>query len=162
MGDAMQLSANFVLDEFLKSQQGTRLGLDNTPSPAVITALKTLCERVLEPVRKHFGRPMAINSGYRSPAVNKAVGGAADSQHVRGEAADIEIPGLANGDIAIWIRDNLAFDQLILEAYRPGQPSSGWVHVSFTTRQPLRKSVLTATPKGNGQKGMDYRTGLFI
>ena len=146
----------------MKSQQGARLGLDNTPPPAVITALKTLCERVLEPVRKQFGRPMAINSGYRSPAVNKAVGGAADSQHVRGEAADIEIPGLANGDIAIWIRDNLAFDQLILEAYRPGQPSSGWVHVSFTTRQPLRKSVLTATPKGNGQKGMDYRTGLFI
>lgn len=158
----MQLSPNFTLAELTRSDTATRLGIDNTPPAAVISALRHLCERVLEPTRRQFGRPVRVNSGYRSPRANSAVGGSDTSQHVFGEAADLEIPGIANGDIAIWIRDNLVFDQLILEAYTPGQPSSGWVHVSLTTRRVPRKSVLTATPRGGGQRGMDYRPGLII
>ncbi len=158
----MQISAHFTLAELTRSDVALRLGIDNTAPPAVISALRHLADRVLEPVRRQFGRPVRINSGYRSPRLNMAVGGSATSQHVFGEAADLEIPGVANGDIALWIRDTLVFDQLILEAYTPGQPSSGWVHVSLSTRRAPRRSVLTATPRGGGQRGMDYRPGLII
>jgi hypothetical protein len=145
--------------EMVKSQAAARLGLRNTPGPAATQALILLCHNVLEPVRAHFGRPVIINSGFRATAVNRAVGGSGTSQHVRGEAADIEIPGVANGDVAKWIRDNLPFDQLILEAYTPGKPSSGWVHVSYSVNR-MRKQVLTATPKRGA--GMVYSAGLQL
>jgi hypothetical protein len=90
-----------------------------------------------------------INSGYRGPALNEAVGGSSNSQHCKGEAVDIECPGTGNYDVAKWIEDNLDFDQLILEFYTPGIPDSGWVHVSYKS-EGNRKQSLTAM-KENGK-----------
>jgi hypothetical protein len=138
----MKLSPNFHLSEFTKSQAAVRRGLDNRPGEAELSALRLLCEKVLEPTRAHFGKPLLISSGYRSPAVNRAIGGARNSQHVKGEAADFEIPGVSNVEVCRWMEVNLNYDQLILEFYIPGQPNSGWVHVSY--RQPYRNQELTA------------------
>ena len=139
----MNLSANFTLKELTKSDTATRLGLDNTPDEETIENLKLLCEKVLQPVREHFGKPVTINSGYRSPESNAAVGGSKTSDHCLGRAADIEIPGVPNADLAQWIMDNLEYTQLILEFYTPGIPDSGWVHVSYDPDN-LKKQELTA------------------
>jgi hypothetical protein len=87
-----------------------------------------------------------VNSAFRHPDVNQKVGGSRNSDHTRGQAADIEIPGVANAELAEWIRDNLEFRQLILEFYTPGIPDSGWVHVSYVAED-NKKEVLTATKK---------------
>lgn len=143
----MKLSPNFSLMEFTKSQTGERMGIDNTPPPHAIASLKMLCVNVLEPIRRHYGRPVVINSGYRGPELNKEVRGKPTSQHCKGEAADIEIPGVANGDLAQWIAENIQYDQLILECYRKGIPDSGWVHVSYKPKG-NRHQKLTATIVG--------------
>ena len=140
----MNLSANFTLKELTKSDTATRLGLDNTPDDEALENLKTLCEKVLQPVREHFGKSVTVNSGYRSPESNAAVGGSKTSDHCKGMAADIEIVGVANADLAQWIMDNLEYTQLILEFYTPGIPDSGWVHVSYDPNN-LKKQELTAT-----------------
>jgi zinc D-Ala-D-Ala carboxypeptidase len=143
-----QLSANFTLKEFTKSETATRLGLDNTPNEEVIGRLKTLVETIIQPVREHFGKT-TINSGYRSPESNAAVGGSKTSDHCKGFAADIEVPGVANGDLAEYIKANFKFTQLILEFYTQGIPDSGWVHVSYDPSN-LKCECLTAT-KQNGK-----------
>ena len=140
----MQLSKNFTMAEFIKSDTATRLGIDNTPQGEHLEAAKELFENVVQKVRDHFG-PTVLNSGYRSTKLNEAVRGVATSQHCLGEAADIEVPGVANADVANWIVDNLDFDQVILEFYTPGQPSSGWVHVSYKADGSNRKKALTAS-----------------
>ncbi len=145
----MRLSPNFTLAELTR----TSTGLPNTPPPEIIEKLRAVCVNVLEPVRAHFGRPVTVNSGYRSPQVNRAVKGAATSQHVRGEAVDFEVPGVGNGVVAAWVRDNLEYDQVILEAHYPHLPSSGWVHCSWTPAR-RRKSVLTFTPGKGYTKGL--------
>ncbi len=137
-----QLSPNFHLSEFVQSQTATRRRIANQPGPKELDALRLLCVKVLEPVRQHFGRPVVISSGYRSPALNRAIGGARNSQHTTGEAADFEIPGASNVEVARWMWAKLNYDQLILEFYTPGQPNSGWVHVSYC--QPYRNQELTA------------------
>ena len=142
----MNLTANFTLAEMTKSETALRKGLDNTPGETEIANLKLLCERVLQPVRDHFGKGVKVNSGFRHPEVNAAVGGSRTSDHCQGQAADIEIPGVANAELAEWIKDNLEFRQLILEFYTPGIPDSGWVHVSYDPAD-LKKQVLTATKK---------------
>ncbi len=129
----MKLSEHFSLTEMTKSQTGERKGIDNTPGDKEIENLKSLCENVLEKIRIHFGRPVVINSGFRGPKLNKAVGGAKTSQHLTGQAADIEIPEISNKVLFCWIRDNLKFDQLILEFHKEGIPDSGWVHVSWNS-----------------------------
>jgi len=140
----MQLTKNFFLHEFIKSPTALRLGINNYPDEKVVKNLKRLCEKVLQPVRDHFDRPVVITSGYRSPLLNKHVGGAPNSQHTTGEAADFYIPGIDNLQVASWIKDNLIFDQLILEYYQGG--NSGWIHVSYSDRN--RKQVLTITYSG--------------
>jgi zinc D-Ala-D-Ala carboxypeptidase len=145
----MQLSPHFSLAEMTRSATAQSIGDPNQPGPAELANLKTLCAKVLEPIRMHFGQPVRINSGYRSPRTNRAVGSSNGSQHRLGEAADIEIQGIENAAIAIWIRDNLIFDQLILENYRRGVAGSGWVHVSYRTGR-LRPSVLTMTMASHG------------
>jgi len=140
----MQLSKNFTMAEFVKSDTANRLNIDNTPEGEHLEAAKALFENVVQKVRDHFG-PTVLNSGYRSPDLNEAVRGSKTSQHCKGEAADIEVPGVANADVANWIVDNLDFDQVILEFYTPGQPSSGWVHVSYKADGTNRKSILTAS-----------------
>jgi len=152
----MKLSKNFTLQEFTKSQTALRQGIDNTPEGEHLEAAKALFENVVQPVRENFG-PTVINSGYRGPALNEAVGGSAKSQHCKGEAVDIECPGVPNADIAQWIVDNLDFDQVILEFYTPGIPDSGWVHVSYRADGENRKSILTAM-KEDGKTV--YKTGL--
>lgn len=129
----MNLSAHFTLAEMTASQTALRRGFDNEPGQAVQHALVTLCTQVLEPIRARFG-PVRISSGYRCPALNKAIGGAAGSQHVLGEAADITVPGVSNLDLARWIRDHTPFDQVIMEG--------NWVHVSCGPRN--RRQALTA------------------
>jgi zinc D-Ala-D-Ala carboxypeptidase len=139
-----QLTTNFSLHELTKSETALRMGLDNTPGPVETEYLKILAERVLQPIRDHFGRGVKVNSGFRSPDSNAAVGGSRTSDHCKGQAADIEIPGVPNAELAQWIMDNLDYTQLILEFYTPGIPDSGWVHVSYDPDN-LKKQELTAT-----------------
>ncbi len=116
----MNLTANFSLTEMVKSETALRHGMENTPGEAEIAALRLLCEKVLQPVRDHYGVGVKVNSGYRSPDVNSKVGGSRTSDHCLGQASDIEIPGVANADLAVWIMENLDYTQLILEFYTPG------------------------------------------
>lgn len=139
----MYLTEHFNIYEMCKSETALRRGLDNVPNQYVIENLTLLCQNVLEPVRAAFNAPVKVTSGYRSPDVNAAVGGSRNSDHTRGMAADIEIPGLPNYDLAVWIAENLQFTQLILEFYTPGVPDSGWVHVSYDPRD-LKCQSLTA------------------
>jgi hypothetical protein len=108
--------------------------------------MKLLAEKVLQPVRDHFAKGVKVNSGFRNQDVNQKAGGSRNSDHTRGQAADIEIPGIPNAELAEWIKDNLQFNQLILEFYTPGVPDSGWVHVSYIP-EANRNQVLTATKK---------------
>ena len=140
----MNLSANFSLHELTKSETALRMGFDNTPDDEATENLRLLCEKVLQPVRDHYGKGVKVNSAYRSPESNAAVGGSKTSDHCKGMAADIEIPGVPNADLAQWIMDNLDYTQLILEFYTPGIPDSGWVHVSYDPNN-LKKQELTAT-----------------
>ena len=140
----MKLSKNFTLSELTKSQTAVRKNIKNEPSTAHVENLIHLAETVLQPVRDHFGKPVAISSGYRSPALCEAIGSSAKSQHAKGEAADFEIPGVDNMQLAMWISKNTKFDQLILEFYEPGDPNSGWVHCS-AVKEGSRAQVLKAT-----------------
>ena len=140
----MKLSKNFSMAEFIKSQTAERKGIDNTPQGEHLDAAVALFENVVQKVRDHFG-VTTINSGYRSPQLNEAVGGSATSQHCHGEAADIEVPGVANSDLAEWIVENTDFDQVILEFYTPGIPDSGWVHVSYKADGSNRGKPMTAS-----------------
>ena len=142
----MNLTKNFTLAEMVKSETALRHDMDNTPGEAEIENLKRLAEKVLQPVRDAYGKGVKVNSGYRHPEVNAKVGGSKTSDHCKGQAADIEIPGVANADLAKWITENLDFTQVILEFYTPGVPDSGWVHVSYDPAN-LKKQVLTATKK---------------
>ena len=152
----MKLSKNFTLAEFTKSQTALRRGLDNTPGPEHLNAARELFAKVVQPIRDKFG-PTVINSGYRGKKLNKAVGGSSKSQHCKGEAVDIEVIGVSNYAVAKYIRDNLEYDQLILEFYTPGIPDSGWVHVSYKAGK-NRKKAMTAM-KENGKTV--YKLGLI-
>ncbi len=153
----MKLSPHFTLAELTASATAARIGDRNQPQLAtVVDAMRLLCLKVLEPVRAHFGKPVRVNSGYRSALTNAAVGSSATSQHRRGEAADIEIAGVSNADLAAWISTYVEFDQLILEAHRAGDPNSGWVHVSYRAGR-NRGQVLTMTI---GTHGPVYSAGL--
>lgn len=144
----MNLSKNFTVDELCKSEIAIRRSIDNTPTETVISNLQALVLNVLQPVRNSLG-PITINSGYRSPAVNVAVGGSPTSDHCLGMAADIEISGYDNKMLAKFIEQNFKFTQLILEFYEDKQPASGWVHVSFDPSD-LKCQTLRAV-KQNGK-----------
>jgi hypothetical protein len=139
----MLLSKNFSLEELTKSETALRHDMDNTPGEAEIENLKVLAEKVLQPVREYYARGVKVNSGFRHPDVNAKVGGSKTSDHCKGLAADIEIPGIPNYELAYWISKNLDFTQLILEFYTSGVPDSGWVHVSYDPSN-LKKQELTA------------------
>ena len=99
----MKLSKNFTKAELCKSQTATRMGLNNNPTDDQTENLRLLCERVLQPIRDHFNQIVSISSGF----------------------------GVPNHEVSDWIKQNLMFDQLILEFYKPGEPNSGWIHVSY-------------------------------
>ena len=152
-----KLSANFTVAEYVKSQTATRHGIDNSLSEEHLENAKELFKNVIQPVREKFGVTI-ITSGYRSPELNAKIGGSSRSQHCKGEAVDIECLKATTEEVSRYIHDNLDFDQLILEFYTPGDPNSGWTHVSYK-KQNNRKSVLTAS-KINGKTV--YTNGLNI
>ena len=125
------LSKHFSFDEMTKSQTAERLRIYNKPGDHELASLKELCEKILEPVREHYGIPFSPSSGFRCLELNKAIGSSDKSQHVKGEAVDFEIPGRPNTDVARWVMDNLDYDQLILEFFKEDQPRSGWIHCSY-------------------------------
>ena len=141
----MQLSKNFSLAELVKSQTAERMGLNNSPNEDQTENLRLLCERVLQPVRDHFGKVVSISSGFRDEVLSQKIGSSSKSQHCKGRAADFEIFSEPNNEVSDWIKENLMFDQLILEYYTPGEPNSGWIHVSYTKDINLnRKEYLMA------------------
>ena len=138
----MKLSGHFSLAELTKSQTATRKGIDNKPTLEHIENLTELCVQILEPTRRNFGKPMVITSGYRSEKLCEAIGSKSTSQHAKGEAADFEMFGVDNKELAKYIKNNLVFDQLILEFYNPDDPSSGWVHCSYSKEENRKQSLL--------------------
>ena len=150
----MKLSDNFSLLELTKSQTAERKGIDNTPSPEHQENLKLLCTHILQPIRDHFERVVSVSSGYRSPELCTAIGSKISSQHAKGQAADFEIYGLSNNELAIWINENLEYDQLILEYWKKEDPNAGWIHCSFDDRV-NRKQYLKAY-KENGRTKYEH------
>lgn len=134
----MNLTTHFTLDELTASQTAARLGMDNTPPPAVVEALRRTAHG-LEMVRTLIQSPIIVSSGYRAPLVNKAVGGAPNSQHQTGEAVDFIAPGYGSpADVvrAIVMRGHdIRFDQVIVEFGR-------WVHISFTAGAGRRQALV--------------------
>tara|TARA_R100000988_G_C3921218_1_gene126875 strand:- start:44 stop:508 length:465 start_codon:yes stop_codon:yes gene_type:complete len=146
----MELSKNFSLQELTKSQTAIRLGIDNTPNKAQIINLKNLCKNILQKVRDRFEKPVVINSGFRCIALCEAIGSSSKSQHATGSAADIEVINLDNKVLGEWIKNNLVFDQLILEFYKESEgPRSGWVHVSYSASDPRGESLLAYRDEKN-------------
>ena len=148
----MKLSKHLSLKEVIKSNTATRKGIDNTPTDEHLYNLKRLAEEIFEPIRTHFNVPIGVSSGYRSIALNKAIGGSKTSQHSKGEALDLDadIYGkITNKQIFDFIKDNLVFDELIWEFGDDNNPD--WVHVSYTNElRPNRKEILRAK-KINGK-----------
>ena len=140
----MKLSKNFTVAEYIKSQTATRHEIDNSLSEEHLENAKKLFANVVQPIREKFGVTL-ITSGYRSPELNAKIGGSSKSQHCKGQAVDLECLKESNADVAMWIENNLDFDQLILEFHTPGEPSSGRIHVSYNEDEKNRKSVLTAS-----------------
>ena len=151
----MKLSENFSLNELCKSDTAIRLDINNVADDEdVINCLENVATNILQPLRDHYGIAYAPNSGFRSQDLNKAIGSSNKSQHCQGQAVDIEIPTIDNSDLALYIENNLDYDQLILEFYKQGDPKSGWVHVSFKS-EGNRKQSLT-------YDGKKYTNGLNI
>jgi len=150
-GQSMRLSRNFWLYEFTRSQTALRNGIDNTPSPEAVEELRTLVLNILQPLREMVGRPININSGFRSDALNTTINGSKNSQHRLGQAADIECFGLSNAALARMVFDHFQYDQLILEFHNPVHgPNSGWVHVSHKKDGGNRQSSLRALRNTQG------------
>ena len=144
----MNLSKNFHLSEMIKSQTAVR----NIPGEQHTENLRLLCERVLQPIRDHFGKVVTVSSGYRDIILNRHLGSSDSSQHCQGMAADIEIFDLPNNELSDWIKENLMFDQLILEYYDPSEgPNSGWVHVSYNPTISLNRKEYLIAFKKNGK-----------
>ncbi len=138
-----KLSPHFKLREFERSQMAERHNIDNTvKEKSVYKNLQLLCEHVLEPVRNHYGIPFSPNSGYRCLDLNRRLKSSDTSQHVSGQAADIELPGISNYDLGIWIKNNCEYDTVLLEFYKEGIPSSGWVHVSYVEGNNRKRALI--------------------
>ena len=153
----MQLSKNLSLAEVMRSETAKRNGISNMPTPEHIENFKKLAEKVFQPIREHFGKPIHISSGYRSAALNKAVKGSLSSQHCTGEAIDIDMDGtdITNAQIFNYIKDNLEFDQLIWEFGTDANPD--WVHVSYESTGKQRKQILKAVKKGGATSYVPYK-----
>ncbi len=149
----MNLSKNLTLFEMIRSDMAKRKGVSNQPTPEHSENMKVLAEKIFQPIREHFGVPIYISSGYRSAALNKKIGGSRTSQHLTGEAIDIDMDGhphVSNVQIFNFIRANLIFDQLIWEFGNNSNPD--WVHVSYNTSGTNRRDVLRATKGTFGTK----------
>ena len=150
----MKLTANFHLEELIKSQVAERKGINNNPSPMQIENLKALAVNILQPIRSQFDRPLIISAGFRCAQLNIEIGSSINSEHCadnKSAAADFEIPGIDNKELAECIRDNLIWNQLILEFYKEGEPSSGWVHCSYSTDLNKKQSLIAYRQDGKTQ-----------
>ena len=135
------LSPNFTLEELVFSQSAARLGISNVPDAGQVGALTALCQNVLQPLRNALNAPVVISSGFRCPALNRAIGGAVDSQHLEGKAADITCPQMSTDELFRRVIGlQLPIDQIIYEGGR----ESVWVHVSFDPGK-ARGDILRAT-----------------
>jgi len=133
------------------SDTAIRKNIGNIPGTEELINLTNLCCHILQPVREHYGKSVRINSGYRCVELCEAVGSSAKSQHAKGQAADFEINGLSNKELATWIYNNLDFDQIILEFHDPDDdPNSGWVHCSYRTDGTNRHNGLIINKKTKG------------
>jgi hypothetical protein len=146
----MRISKHISYKEATQSQTAIRKGINNEPDAYQLQNMQLLAEKVFEPLREHFGVPIAINSFFRSQKLNKAIGGATGSQHTQGRAIDIDdtLGGVSNKQMFDWIRENLDFDQLIWEFGNDSNPA--WVHISYVSESENRKRVLKASKK-NGK-----------
>lgn len=138
----MKLSEHFTKAEFEHSNTAIQRGIQNVMDSGQTQKAIDLCENVLEPLRAHLGVPIKLNCGYRSPLVNKAVGGAKMSQHILGEAVDVD---LHSREIFEWIINNLEFDQAIFEFGT--DENAGWFHLSYRKGR-NRKQALQAKKQG--------------
>jgi hypothetical protein len=159
----MKLSKYVSLAEVTRSDTAKRKGIDNSPTAEHLENLKTICEEVFDKVREHFGVPIYISSGYRSAALNKAIGGSATSDHNNGKALDLDQDGHGNGvknkDVFNFIKDNLEFDQLIAEGSN-GAGDMNWVHVGYR-KGTNRKQILIAVFTGGKAKYIPYTAAKF-
>jgi hypothetical protein len=154
----MKISEHLDLVEVIKSDSAKRKGISNLPTPEHLENFKKLAENVFEPIRKHFGVPIHISSGYRSKELNALIGGSLTSQHCSGEAIDIDMDGSAHGVtnkmVFDFIKNNLSFDQIIFEFGTKDAPD--WVHVSYESTGKQRKQVLRAVKQGGVTKYQTY------
>jgi len=152
----MKLSKNLTLKEAVKSNTATRLGIDNTPSQWEINNLTAIADHIFQPIRDHFGVPIGVSSGFRCRDLNKAIGGSKYSQHMIGEALDIDADmygKVTNADIFNYIKKNLEWDQMIWEFGNDEEPN--WVHVSYKEGGVNRKQIRKAM---RDSKGVYYTT----
>lgn len=154
----MQLSKHLSLAEVMRSESAKRLGITNMPTAQHLENFKKLAENVFEPIRNHFKIPIHISSGYRSQALNAAIGGSLSSQHCKGEALDLDMDGtsITNKQVFDYIKDNLNFDQLIAEFPKSGNPE--WVHVSYNSSGKQRKQILVAKKVGGKTVYSPYKS----
>ena len=145
-----KISKHVSYREGVRSTTALRLGLNNDPSDAHLQNMKLLSEKIFEPLRMHVGGPIRINSFYRGPELNKAIGGSRKSQHCHGQAMDIDdtYGHMSNADMFAWIRENLDFDQMIWEFGTDENPD--WVHVSYVNPGENRNRCLKANRCENG------------
>jgi len=154
----MQLSEHLTLAEATKSQTATRLGIDNSPTIAHLEALRAVAKNVFEPIRNHFGVPIAVTSGYRSKALNEAIRGSRRSQHCQGQALDIDADvygRITNAEVFHYIKNHLDFDQLIWEFGNDTTPD--WVHVSYVADGSNRGEVLIAYRENGRTRYKKYK-----
>jgi len=149
----MQLSKHLSRAEFERSDAATNYGINNSMNSGQLAKAMALAINCFEPIREHLGKPIRVNSGYRSPAVNKRIGGALTSQHSLGEAIDLD---LHDRDLFEWIIDNVTFDQLIAEFPSGGKAS--WFHISFREGR-NRKQVLVAIKKAGKTTYLPWSEG---
>ena len=147
----MKLSNNFSLNEMVKSQTAERKGINNNPNEDQIESLQALCNNLLQPIREHFDKVVSVSSGFRSAELCIAIGSSINSQHAKGQAADFEIFGVSNQELAHYIDKNLDYDQLILEYWKPDEKNSGWVHCSYKNKDDNRKQFLKAYRNSSGK-----------
>ena len=147
---AEKISKHVSYKEGIRSNTADRLGLDNTPNNLQLKCMKDIAEDLFEPLRKWVGGPIKINSFFRGEPVNTAIGGSKYSQHMKGQAMDIDdtFGYKTNAEMYHYIKDNLDFDQLIWEFGDDNNPN--WVHVSYVTHRENRKK-LTIAKKVNGK-----------
>ena len=139
----IKVSTNFTMNEATKSATAIRLGIRNVPTDAEVEKIKVVAINILEPPREHYKRIIIPGSWFRCLLLNRAIGSKDNSQHPLAEAVDFEISGVDNLELAHWMVQNVDFDKLILEYYIHGVPSSGWLHVSYTSATTNRHEALT-------------------